>query len=220
MAKHFLLPLLEVLLPQNPTTLVLRKAWLEKDHNFDTSDTFWPLKAKKHCGVRQIIWVTGARPRWKMRWERQPLSHVFPVPLGCSFPNPTDLTNGCEHWNYEHSSVLEVEPSALIKPLLFTLQQLLKPLVSQGQFSKGNPVISKQNIQPRFTPSSEKHCIRWSQPPKNIFLIEFRFIFLHMAIKKLMAKDIGSSKNDAYQKILLNLMQHEIIQQATLNTLL
>lgn len=35
-----------------------------------------------------------------------------------------------------------------------------------------------------------------------------------------MAKDIGSSKNDAYEKILLNLMRHEIIQRATLNTLL
>lgn len=35
-----------------------------------------------------------------------------------------------------------------------------------------------------------------------------------------MAKDIRSSKNDAYEKILLNLMQHEIIQQAALNTLL
>lgn len=41
-----------------------------------------------------------------------------------------------------------------------------------------------------------------------------------MVIKKLMAKDIGSTKNDAYEKILLNLMQHEIIQEAGLNTLL
>lgn len=145
---------------------------------------------------------------------------MFPVPLGCSFPNPRDLTNGCERWHYQHSSIPEAEPSALIKPLLFTWQQLLKPLRKQGQSSKGDPVISKQNIQPRFTPSSENTASDGAKQPKNIFLIEFRFIFLHMAIKKLMVKDIGSSKNDAYRKILLNLMQHEIIQRATLNTLL
>lgn len=162
----------------------------------------------------------GARPRQKMRWARQPLSPVFPVLLGCSFPNPRHLTNGCECWNYQHSSVPEAEPPALMKPLLFTWQLLLEPLVSQGQHSKGDPVVSKQNTRARFTPSSEKHCFRWSQTAKNIFLIEFWFIFLCMAIKKLMAKDIGSSKNDAYEKVLLNLMQHEIIQQDALNTLL
>lgn len=55
---------------------------------------------------------------------------------------------------------------------------------------------------------------------QKLFLIKLHFTFLHMVIKKLMAKDIGSTKNDAYEKILLNLMQHEIIQQAGLNTLL
>jgi len=41
-----------------------------------------------------------------------------------------------------------------------------------------------------------------------------------MVIKKLMAEDIGSTKNDAYEQIILNLMQHKIIQRAGLNTLL
>lgn len=35
-----------------------------------------------------------------------------------------------------------------------------------------------------------------------------------------MAGDTESTKNDAYEKIVLNLMQHEIIQRAGLNTLL
>lgn len=110
----------EVLLPENTTTLVLRKALSEKDHHFNTSDIFDLWKPKIIAGWGKLIWVTGARPRQKMRWVRQPLSRVFPVLLGCSSPNPGDLTNGCEGWNYQHSSVPEVEPSALMKPLLFT----------------------------------------------------------------------------------------------------
>lgn len=35
-----------------------------------------------------------------------------------------------------------------------------------------------------------------------------------------MTKHTGSTKNDAYGKILLNLMQHEIIPRDGLNTLL
>lgn len=152
----------------------------------------------------------GARPTQKIRWAKQPLRDAHSQILEIDqMAVSTAITS-------QHSSVSEVEPSALMKPLLLTWQLLLEPLVSQ----KGNPVISKQNTQPRFTPSSEKHCIRWNQTTKSTFPVEFCFIFLCMAIKKLMAKDTGSSKNDAYEKILLNLMQHEIIRRVALNTLL
>lgn len=129
---------------------------------------------------------------------------MFPVPLGCSFPNPRDLTNGCE---YQHSSIPEAEPSALMKPLLLTWQLLLEPLLSQ----KRQPSDFQTKHPTKVHSIICKHCIRWSQTTTNIFPVEFCFIFLHMAIKKLIAKDTGSSKNDAYEKIPLNLMQHEII---------
>lgn len=54
---------------------------------------------------------------------------------------------------------------------------------------------------------------------KKVF-IKFNSTFLQMVIKKLMVKDLESTKNDTYKKILLNLMHHEIIQLAGLNTLL
>lgn len=54
---------------------------------------------------------------------------------------------------------------------------------------------------------------------KKVF-IKFHFAFLQMVIKKLMVEDLESTKNDACKKILLNLMRHEIIQLAGLNTLL
>jgi len=146
-----------MLTSQNPTLVGLWKAFLEKARNFDTttsgqnqSEEEKAFESQKSSwGKTSIACCRGnpaqakaASPRLRMGQARQPQTRTFLVLLGRWFPNPRDLTNRYEHWNYKHSSGSRSWTSALIKPLLFTGQ----PLMSNRQsYLKADPVISKQN---------------------------------------------------------------------------
>lgn len=91
---YFFFPLLKILIPQNPNKLGLRKTLLEKAHNFDTATSGQnQSEDEKASASQKTLWdkttiaccrgnpaqATGASPRPRTRWAREPQTCVLPV---------------------------------------------------------------------------------------------------------------------------------------------